>query len=232
MTEFIWVKNESVVEHCWDCVDVSTGERLAFITQQADYQDRGHFMGMVDIPGVGKDDSWPNYYMRWDRAMSEITAFLDWRLNKTPCEQLPTCVEELTVNPISTFRDIEETQVSRNLEMYGIAFKNVKTGQVLDPNDIVVYSTKPGLSPEALAARPWNDASDPPKEDGLYLVWIDGEMSGSIAFAYYLAGDWSPVGAWNEPCVTLWRDLDGLKPPTGWTHHEIVHGREATDDGN
>lgn len=146
MTEFIWVKDKGVIEHCWNCIDVDTNERLAFITQQADYQNRGHFMGMVDIEGIGPDDSWPNYYMRWDHAMSEIAAFLDWRLNKVRCEQPPACLEGIQADPKSTFwDDAQKTRIEVDLEMYGIAFKSKKTGEALDPKDIVVFTKKPDL---------------------------------------------------------------------------------------
>ena len=84
--ELTWVKDDSVkLEDCWNCID-ENGKVLAWITKRNYYCDRGHYKGMVDIPGIDAADSWPNYYMKFDRAKDEIIDFLKWRLKKIPAE--------------------------------------------------------------------------------------------------------------------------------------------------
>jgi hypothetical protein len=122
-----WVKNTKHVESIWDCLN-EDDRRMAFISLQPGYSNRGHFMGMVEIGGIDSDDGWPNYYMRLDRAQDEILAFLEWRLGKIRCIQ-PHGGETLP----------RDERLDRDLLLYGQAFEDITVGRILDPNAIVVH---------------------------------------------------------------------------------------------
>ena len=85
--QYNWVRNTDppAIEECWDLLD-EDGQRVAFLVRRPPHCNRGHWMGNVEcVTDLDRLDSWPNYYMSFERAKEEIVAFLRWRMDKIPC---------------------------------------------------------------------------------------------------------------------------------------------------
>lgn len=66
---------------CYVIAHHATGKRLAFIVRCPPYCDRGHWQAAVEnIPDIDSQDGFPRYYMNLERALDEMTSWLNWRI--------------------------------------------------------------------------------------------------------------------------------------------------------
>jgi hypothetical protein len=79
-----WEQNPHTIPAVYELID---GKKiLAWIEAQPRYSNRGHWKAVIEcVTDLDQHDSWPNYYMSFERAREEVVAFLKWRLYKVRC---------------------------------------------------------------------------------------------------------------------------------------------------